>query len=62
MQLPKQRRLIGCNIDSPYFQDALLYLVGVLAKQILRQNFDIVESEDAMVARKVFIKEMAALV
>lgn len=57
----EQCRLVGCSEDSPRFQDALLWLVEIYVKQVVRSESDIARIEEAVTASKVFVEKMAPL-
>lgn len=61
LQLSEHRKFVDCQKDSACFQDALPSPIKVYVKQVLSPESYIVESEEVVEARNVFVKEMAVL-
>lgn len=60
-QLTDCCRSAGCKKDSACFQDSLVFLVGIYAKQVWILQSDIVGSSKIVEASNLFVKGTAAL-
>lgn len=61
LQFLDDSRFVRYEEDSERFEDALSILKRVYTKPVLGPEFSIAKSEKEVVARKVLVKEMAAL-